>query len=75
MLADILKASNYFENLIIENQSIVLASYFLLDNDTSHIENTIIDGYQKDRVIYISNNIEDTTSLISGLTITNGLEN
>lgn len=66
----------YYENIIYKGKKIVVTSNFLLDNDPSHIFNTIIDGsqpYDPDsascvRII----NGEDSTAVLQGFTITNG---
>lgn len=34
----------YYENLVIEGKSITIGSYFFVDGDSTHINNTIIDG-------------------------------
>jgi len=66
----------YFENIYFNGKAITLASHFLLDGDTSHISNTIIDGSQPDNpnngsVVYFTSG-EDTTSILCGFTIQNG---
>lgn len=60
----------YTENVEIENQNHVIASYYILDGDSSHIENTVINGGGQDRVISM-NLIGPNTKLI-GFTIMNG---
>lgn len=60
----------YIENIEIENQNNVIASYYFLDSDSSHIENTIINGSGQGRVISM-NMIGPNTKLV-GFTITNG---
>ncbi|MFZ5518092.1 MAG: choice-of-anchor Q domain-containing protein [Candidatus Zhuqueibacterota bacterium] len=66
----------YFENINFKGKAITVASYFFVDNDTTHINNTIIDGSQPSHadtgsvVLFISG--EDTTSILYGFTITNG---
>ena len=55
---------------------LVVASYFVLNGDTNHINNTIIDGSQLTNmdmasVVYF-NSGEDTTSTLCGFTITGG---
>jgi len=66
----------YYENINYKGKAITVASYFLLDGDTSHISNTIIDGSQPSHpdsgsvVSFISG--EDTTSVLCGFTITGG---
>ena len=67
----------YFENIDFIGKAITVASNFLIDADTLHIENTIINGSQPINpdfgsvVTFISN--EDTTSVITGFTLTEGL--
>ena len=55
---------------------LMVASYFLVDNDTNHINNTIIDGSQLtdiDNASVVSfKSGEDTTSILSGFTIRGG---
>jgi len=66
----------YFENISFNGKAITVASNFIMDGDTSHINNTIIDGSQPfnpdsaSTVMLISG--EDTTSTICGFTITGG---
>jgi hypothetical protein len=59
----------YPENLFL-NRNIVLASLYLITQDTSYISQTIIDGCNLGRVIKIE--WVDTTCRISGFTIING---
>jgi len=66
----------YFENINYKGKAITVASHFILDQDTSHISKTIIDGSQpadpnKASVVTL-NSGEDTTSVICGFTITGG---
>jgi len=66
----------YFENIDFIGKSITVASNFIIDGDETHIENTIINGSQPEDpdygscVIFVSG--EDTTSVISGFTLTEG---
>jgi len=66
----------YYENINFKGKSITVASYFLMDGDTTHVNNTIIDGSKPNHpdsgsvVFFISD--EDTTSVICGFTITGG---
>ena len=66
----------YYENVRFMGKAITLASEFILDNDTTHISNTIIDGSQPEYpdmgsvVMFIDG--EDTTSILNGFTITGG---
>jgi len=61
----------YYENIDYSGKSILIASYYLLEQNPSYIENTIIDGGQADRVIILENSEGPGTS-INGLTIQNG---
>ena len=66
----------YYENINFKGKAITVASLFWDDGDTNHINNTIIDGSQPldpdsaSTVMFISG--EDTTSIITGFTITQG---
>jgi len=44
----IVSDGTYYENIVINGKSIILASNYLVDSDTTHIGNTIIDGGQSD---------------------------
>jgi len=68
--------STYYENIKFMGKAITVASHFLVDDDTSHISNTIIDGSQPSNpnigsVVSFSAG-EDTNSALCGFTITNG---
>ena len=66
----------YFENIRFMGKAITVASEYIMDADTNHINNTIIDGSQATEpdsastVMFI--NGEDTTSIINGFTIKGG---
>jgi hypothetical protein len=66
----------YYENINFKGKAITVASHLIIDSDTSHISNTIIDGSQPDNadtasvVFFVSG--EDTTSILYGFTITGG---
>jgi len=66
----------YYENIDFIGKAIAVASNFLIDADTLHIENTIINGSQPDDPDYGScasfMSGEDTTSVITGFTLTEG---
>jgi len=66
----------YYENINYFGKAITVASNFLLDGDTNHINNTIIDGSQPVNPDYASVVTfitgEDTTSVLCGFTITGG---
>lgn len=60
----------YFENLVIDNKTIVLASHYILSGgDTTIISQTIIDGSDLGNVIQFRNVNKST---LIGFTITNG---
>jgi hypothetical protein len=61
----------YKENINLKGKNLVVASKFLLTNDTSAISKTIIDGQQNGSVVTITNN-ENNTAQICGLSIKNG---
>jgi hypothetical protein len=66
----------YSENINYKGKAITVASHFFVDNDLTHIENTIIDGSQPSHpdtasVVFFMNG-EDTTSVLCGFTITGG---
>mgnify|MGYP001068190210 CR=1 FL=1 len=70
----------YQENLTIEGKNIVLASLFLTSQDTSYISQTVIDANQSGRGIRITYEgwppvIIDSTCVVSGFTIINGMVN
>ncbi len=66
----------YFENINFKGKDIVVASYFIQDNNPSHILNTIINGstpVQPDSascVRIVSG--EDSTAVLAGFTLTGG---
>jgi hypothetical protein len=66
----------YYENINFKGKAITVASQYIMDGDTSHISNTIIDGSQHTKpdsgsVVYFISG-EDTTSVLCGFTITGG---
>jgi hypothetical protein len=67
----------YYENIDFKGKAITVASRFLMDSDTTHINNTVINGSQpsdpdKGSVVsFVSG--EDTTAVICGFTITGGM--
>ncbi len=66
----------YLENINFNGKAITLASNFIMDGDTSHISNTIIDGSQPDDPdlgsVVTFDSGEDTTSILCGFTISGG---
>jgi hypothetical protein len=66
----------YYENINFKGKAITVASHFYVDEDSSHIENTTIDGSQPENpdsgsVVYCISG-EDTNSVLYGFTITHG---
>jgi hypothetical protein len=66
----------YKENIRYRGKAITVASLYLIDGDTTHIEKTIIDGStpafpDSGSVVYFVNG-EDTTSVLCGLSVTGG---
>lgn len=66
----------YVENISFKGKAILVASHFILDGDTTHIANTVIDGSQpanpdSGSVVYFVSG-EDTAAVLSGFTITGG---
>lgn len=66
----------YYENISIKQKAIILASLFLIDGDTSHIQKTIIDGshaIDSDSASVITiDNVPNSNSVLIGFTITGG---
>jgi hypothetical protein len=62
---------HYYERINFLGKAILVASDFILDNDTLTIDSTIIDGEDGGSVVTFSSN-EDSNSIIRGFTITNG---
>ena len=66
----ILSPGYYFESIFINNKNIILASNYLLTNDTIYIDQTVIyNEWLYQRGIHVSN--VDEPSRISGITIMN----
>ncbi len=66
----------YEENINFNGKAITVASKFIMDGDTNHINNTVIDGSQpanpdNGSVVTFSSS-EDSTSVLCGFTITGG---
>lgn len=66
----------YLENISFLGKAITVASHYILDADTNHINNTILDGSQPEDpdwgATVLFNSGEDTTSVLCGFTITGG---
>ena len=68
----LVSSGTYVENINFNGHNIVLGSQFLITGDTSYIGQTIIDGDSSGSVITLESG-EDSTTVIMGLSITNGL--
>ncbi len=62
----------YKENISYDGKNVIVGSLYLTTGDTSYISSTIIDGNNFGSVFKFEN-FEDSTSVLSGLTIRNGL--
>jgi len=67
----IVSPGTYVENINFEGKAIILGSLFYTTQDTSYISQTIIAGNQDNSVVRFQNE-EDSTSVLTGFTITNG---
>lgn len=65
---------SYLETINFNGKAIVVGSWFLLDRDTSYIAQTILDGNQSGSVVTF-NSDEDSSSVLTGFTVTNGYTN
>jgi hypothetical protein len=68
----LVNAGTYVENINFNGHNTVLGSQYLITGDTSHIGRTVIDGDSSGSVITVESG-EDSTTMIAGFTITNGL--
>lgn len=75
----IVSPGTYFENINFNGKAITVGSLYLTTQDSTYIEQTIIDGSSPSNPDYGSvvtfENGEDSTSLIIGLTIREGIGN
>jgi predicted outer membrane repeat protein len=67
----LVQPSTYVENINFSGKNIVVGSLTLTTGDTSYISNTVIDGDSSGSVVMFENG-EDSTTVLSGFTITNG---
>ena len=72
----LISEGTYLENIRYKGKAIVVTSLYLIDGDTTHIPQTIIDGSNplnpdSGSVVYFIDG-EDTTSVLCGLTIRGG---
>jgi predicted outer membrane repeat protein len=70
----IVAPGTYLENINFAGKAVILGSLFYTTQDTSYIPQTIIDGNQADSVVRFDSG-EDSTSVFTGFTITNGQAN
>jgi len=69
----IVSPGTYVENINFAGKAVILGSLFYTMQDTSYISQTIIDGNQNGSVVTF-NSGEDSTSVLTGFTITNGYD-
>ncbi|MCF7920905.1 MAG: right-handed parallel beta-helix repeat-containing protein [Candidatus Cloacimonetes bacterium] len=67
----IVSPGTYVETINFAGKAIILGSLFYTTQDTSYISQTIIDGNQDGSVVTFDSG-EDSTSVLTGFTITNG---
>ncbi len=70
----LVQPGTYVENINYNGKNITVGSLFLTTADTSYISQTIIDGNQSGSVVTFES-AEDTTAVLCGFTIQNGLGN
>jgi len=68
----LVQPGTYFENIIYNGHNVFVASLFLITQDTTYISQTIIDGNNQDSVVRFEDG-EDSTAVLYGFTIQNGL--
>ncbi len=67
----LVQPGTYVENINFNGHNIVLASMYLMTEDTTYIEETVIDGDSSGSVIRFEND-EDSTAVLMGFTVRNG---
>jgi hypothetical protein len=67
----IVSPGTYVENINFNGKAVILGSLFYTTQDTSYISQTIIDGNQDGSVVTFESE-EDSTSILTGFTITGG---
>jgi hypothetical protein len=68
----LVQPGTYYENINYNGKNIVIGSLILTTGDTSYISQTVIDGNEEGSVVTI-NSGEDSTTVLRGFTIKNGL--
>jgi hypothetical protein len=68
----LVQPGTYVENINFNGKNIVVGSLTLTTGDTSFISQTVIDGDSSDNVVHFENG-EDSTALLCGFTLTNGM--
>lgn len=63
-------SGEYHERITLSGKTIILGSWFLTTADTSYITQTVIDGGNRNEVIFIANDVGPATTII-GFTIRN----
>jgi len=69
----LVQPGEYQENIVFGGKAITVASLILTTDERAYIDSTIIDGRQRDCVISFEDE-EDTTSILQGFTIRNGVQ-
>ena len=67
----LVQPNTYVENINYIGKNITVASLFLTTQDSSYIEQTVIDGNQNGSVVIFENG-EDSTAIITGFSLING---
>ncbi|MCK4311183.1 MAG: right-handed parallel beta-helix repeat-containing protein [Candidatus Cloacimonetes bacterium] len=68
----LVQPGTYVENIIYNGHNVNVASLFFITQDTTYISQTIIDGNNEDCVVRFEDG-EDSTAVLCGFTIQNGL--
>ncbi|MCE5248995.1 T9SS type A sorting domain-containing protein [bacterium] len=63
----------YYGTIDFKGKNITLASWYITTGDTSYISQTVLHGNKQGTVVVFQSN-EDTTAVLDGFTVTNGIE-